>query len=73
MFMLRQYAACVLVVAALGALILVSCGIGYMLKTAGTMILRALLDLAFRRFGQDSEAMSGRAAVRTEPSLVTEA
>lgn len=48
MFMIRQYAACVLMVFTLGALVLAGCGIGYLLKAAGSLFMRALCAPTFR-------------------------
>lgn len=62
MFMIRQYAACVLMVATLGGLVLAGSGIGYLLKTAGYLFVRALFALVFRAPTQDAVgAMVGRA------------
>ena len=42
MFMIREYAACVLMAIMLAALLLVAGGIGYLLKVTGIMFLRTL-------------------------------
>jgi hypothetical protein len=46
MFILSEYAACVLVVFMLGTLLFAACGIGYLLKVAGKIFERALRRMA---------------------------
>ena len=76
MFMVRQYAACVLMVSALGALVLVAGGIGYLLKAAGMTIARTLQAGTSRVSCQRCVAMrfgSGSATCTVaEPTLVAE-
>ena len=46
MFILGEYTVCALVVFMLGAMLLLACGIGYLLRAAGLMSARALQALA---------------------------
>jgi len=47
MFLLSEYAACVLVVFMLAAVLLAACGIVYLLKATGSVLLRALRRMAY--------------------------
>jgi len=49
MFIIREYAACALLALMLVALLLVACGMGYLLKVTGIMFLRTLQSGAYRR------------------------
>ncbi len=48
MFIIRQYAACVLLVFMLAALLLAACGIGCLLPATGNMFARAFQAVACR-------------------------
>jgi len=49
MFIIREYAACALLALMLVALLLVACGMGYLLKVTGIMFLRTLQSGAYLR------------------------
>ena len=46
MFMLREFAACFIIVSMFGALLLIACGIGYMVKAIGGMLVRTIKTVA---------------------------
>jgi hypothetical protein len=58
MFIIREYGACVLVVLLLAVFVFVACGIGYLLKAIGTILVRALYAAARRRSMRKRVAMS---------------
>jgi hypothetical protein len=73
MFMLRQYAACLLVVSVLGATVLLAGAIGYLLKSVVPLVVRGTL-VAFRRFRLNPVAASRAPLIfdGTEPSVIAE-
>jgi hypothetical protein len=48
MYMIRECAACVLVAVLVGMVVIVICGIGYLLKLTVAMIVRAIQAIAYR-------------------------
>lgn len=76
MFIIREYAACVLMALMLAALLLVAGGMGYLLKVAGIMFLRTLRTVPYRTATVKRLAMrfSGRRAICTgaEPSAIAD-
>lgn len=74
MFIIREYGACVLVVLLLAALVLVVCGIGYLLKVIGTILVRVLQAVARRPSMRKVVAMSFRRRslirIGTEPNVI---
>lgn len=45
---MREYAACVLMALIVGAMFLVVCGIGYLLKVTAGVVVRAIQGIAYR-------------------------
>jgi len=48
MYIIRECAACVLVAVLMGIVVIVICGIGYLLKVTGAMVVRAIQAIAYR-------------------------
>jgi hypothetical protein len=48
MYIIRECAACVLVAVLVGILVIVICGIGYLLKLTVVMVVRAIQAIAYR-------------------------
>jgi hypothetical protein len=48
MYIIREYAACALMALLVGAVVLVTCGIGYLLKITVVMVVRAIQEIAYR-------------------------
>jgi hypothetical protein len=75
MFILSEYVLCVLVVLMLGVLLLVACGIGYILKATGIVLIRALRGLANSAPAQKRVVMgfnTNVAYARAEPPVIAE-
>jgi len=87
MFIIREYAACVLVVSLLAIFILVAYGIGYLLKAIGTISVRAFRAVARRPIhaesnGNELQSMWKRVGMsfrrgslictRTEPNVIAD-
>ena len=72
MFLVRQYAAFVIVAFTLTALLVAACGLGYLLKAAGIMLAKSLPTSVYRartpkRVGV---SLNGRSATASEQSQV---
>ena len=73
-FIIREYAACALMALMLAALLLVACGMGYLLKVTGIMFLRTLQSVAHRKVSLKRVAtrLSSRNVIcaGAEPSVI---
>jgi hypothetical protein len=76
MFILREFAACALLALLLTALLLVACGIGYLLRAMGIMLMRMFQEVAFRKAPQERVAIGFSAGAGSrivpEPSVMSD-
>ena len=76
MFIIREYGACVLVVLLLAVFVLVACGIGYLVKAIGTILVRALHAVARHPSMRPRVAISFRRrsliCTGTEPTIIAD-